>query len=227
MFIKMISVTKPYLNVVEKTLSVVSGFEIRYPNPEGYFNLPKSFFEDNDLAVVPEEELTDCSAVVFRGYVEGGLVKIHKTTSAYIVGDEGKTISVVNKARDLPDYNIWVNSGRLNSTWSKTPLNEYFDRFLNLYLEECIIKILPKDIDLNTHHQVTDILAAKNNMTGSCDRKPDTAQNNISITWFRENKGTSKIWRQANQGDIDRHGKDFAYEFITLESGRDPNQAYP
>lgn len=212
MFIKMISITNPYFNIVEKTLSVVSGYEIRYPNHDGYFNLPKSFFDNNGLASVTEEELTDYSAVVFRGHASNELIKIPKTTSAYIVGEEGKTISVVNKARDLPDYNIWVNSKHSNIPWNKIPLNEYFERFLNLYLEKSFIKIIPKNIDLNAHHQITDAHAT---------------QNNVLITWFRENKGTSKIWRQANQEYIDLHGENPEYEFITLELGRDPNQPYP
>lgn len=215
MFIKMISITKPHFNVVEKTLSVVSGFEICYPNPEGYFNLPKSFFEDYSLTSVSEEELADCSAVVFRGPINSELVKIHKTTSAYIVGDEGKTISVVNKARDLPDYNIWVKGANPESPWNKTPLNAYFDRFLNLYLEECVIKILPKDIDLNTYYKI------------GCDQKPKLSNDISSVTWVRSHHGTSIPWRVANQMDIDLHGEDPEYEFINLEFGRDPNQPYP
>lgn len=170
-------------------------FTITTPSANGSFAGRKFGYDEDKLAgegTVAVISWSDGSEPIF----------ITKDQAAYIIGEDGKTISIINKP---PALVVWFRRKSL-FVWEK--LNKSPSRHAWYILEK----------------------RSENSDYEFLELNPEIDPNNVSvqdketITWMMDSKGTSKSWRPCSQMEYELYRYNTNYAFRQCAPGEDPNQ---
>lgn len=121
MLLKLVKLDKETFEVIEKYIKI-GQFGIHYPNPNGDFNLGiKAVIQSKTTELVTKDTVGIINTTE-KVYI------IERNDGAFLVGDEGKTIKVINDPIQHTDFNIWVRwFGDDSKDWNQRGLKDYFN----------------------------------------------------------------------------------------------------
>lgn len=100
-------------------------------NPEIIYRSPITGNFPNGTVELPKNIV----ALVCDKYTLNEEIQVDKHSEVFIVGDEGKTISLINRASDYPGVQFWVKA-KDSHDWEKIGLIQYFQSNQDFYDHE-------------------------------------------------------------------------------------------
>lgn len=175
-----------------------SKISVTDPDATGSFGGRKFGFDETEIP--PEETV----AVVSWANGEYGPIYISKDQGAYLVGVDGKTISVIHK---LAPNKVWYRK-KSETTWKN------MDDDKDLSMKIAYMR------DHGKSYPDFEFIRVKEGI----DPNDTPVQNKEAITWMMNTKGTSATWRPCSQMEYQLYRYYPDYRFVNCDPGVDPNQ---